>query len=256
MSTVLQELRGEVFWITLNRPEKHNALNSEVLAGIAAGFRAAHASSATRAIVLTGAGDKAFCAGADLQPGAAFVFDTSEPSSEYANLLRLAKASQLPSIARVNGACLAGGMGLLCMTDLAIAADHAQFGLPETRLGLFPFQVLSLLKSVIGPRVLRECALTGKPLNAEEARTAGLLNYVVPATQLDEKLEDILTSLIANSPSAIRRGRYALNAIESMSFEQALAFTEGQLALMALTEDAREGLAAFNEKRRPIWTGK
>lgn len=256
LNVVLNELRGDVFWITLNRPDKRNAINPEVIAGIAAGFREAQANPATRAIVLTGAGDKAFCAGGDLQPGAAFVFDFAEPTSEYANLFRLAKACPLPSIARINGACMAGGMGLMCMTDLAIAADNVQFGLPEARLGLFPFQVLSLMKDQIGSRKLREYALIGKPFSAQEAKQAGLLNHVVPAAQLDEKLDELLANLVANSPSAIRRGKYALRAIEAMSFEQAIAFTESQLALMSQTEDAKEGLGSFNEKRKPRWSGK
>jgi methylglutaconyl-CoA hydratase len=256
MSVVLHELRGEAFWIILNRPDKRNAINAEVIAGIAAGFREAHANPAARAIVLTGAGDKAFCAGGDLQPGGAFVFDVAEPTSGYANLLRLARDCPLPSIARVNGVCMAGGMGLMCMTDLAVAADHAEFGLPEVRLGLFPFQVLSLIKEQIGPRVLREYALAGKPFTAHDAKAAGLLNHVVPAAQLDEKLDEMLASLLANSPSAIRRGKYALRAIESMSFDQAIAFTESQIVLMAQSEDAKEGLASFNEKRKPLWTGK
>ena len=256
MTVVLHERRGEVFWITINRGEKRNAINRDVIAGISDGFRAAQSHPSARAIVLTGVGEKAFCAGADLEPGSALTFDVAHPSSPYANLLRLVAACPLPSIARVNGACLAGGVGLMCMTDLAIAADHVQFGLPEVRIGLFPFQVLSLLKDQVGPRILREYALTGKTFSAHEAKAVGLVNHVVPAAQLDEKLNEILADLGANSPSAIRRGKYALRAVESMNFEQALSFCESQLALMAQTEDAKEGIASFNDKRRPRWTGK
>ena len=149
------EKRGNVFWITLNRPEKRNAINRDVIDGIGEGYRRAHVDPEIRAIVLTGAGDKAFCAGGDLQPGKGFSFDMAKPSSEYADLLRFATASTLPSIARVNGTCMAGGMGLLAMTDMAISADHVQFGLPEVKVGVFPMQVLSLLQDMVPQRWLR-----------------------------------------------------------------------------------------------------
>lgn len=256
MSAVLLERRGAVQWITLNRPQQRNAINGEVIAGITEGFQHAEGDPEIRAIVLTAEGDKAFCAGGDLKPGNAFAFDVSEPMMPYANLLRLARNCPLPTVARVNGACMAGGMGLLCMTDLAIAVDHAKFGLPEAKLGLFPFQVLALLKDQIGSRVLREYALTGRTFTADEAKAIGLINHVVPAAELDAKLGELLDLLVSNSPTALRRGKYALRAIESMDFDQAIAFTESQLTLMAMSEDAREGMASFNEKRKPTWTGK
>lgn len=256
MSAVLIARRGAVQWITLNRPQQRNAIDGEVITGIAEGFRRAQEDRDVRAIVLTAEGDKAFCAGGDLKAGRAFTFDVAEPTAPYANLLRLAHNCPVPSIARINGACMAGGMGLLCMTDLAIAAEHATFGLPEAKLGLFPFQVLSLLKDQIAPRVLREIVLTGRMFTAEEAKAMGLVNHVVPAANLDNRLAELLDGLVANSPTALRRGKYALRAVESMSFEQAIAFTESQLTLLAQCEDAREGMAAFNEKRKPTWTGK
>lgn len=256
MSAVRIERRDRVQWITLDRPQQRNAINGEVIDGIAEGFRRAQADPEVRAVVLTGEGDKAFCAGGDLKPGTAFAFDVAEPTAPYANLLRLARNCPLPSVARINGACMAGGMGLLCMTDLAIAADHARFGLPEARLGLFPFQVLSLLKDQIGARILREYVLTGRTFGADEARSIGLINQVAPAADLDTRLAELLDLLVSNSPTALRRGKYALRAIESMSFEQAIAFTESQLTLMAQSQDAHEGMAAFNEKRKPTWTGK
>ena len=255
-AAVLHDRRGAAFWITVNRPDKRNAMNADVIAGIRDGWRAAHADPAMRAIVLTGAGDKAFCAGADLQPGKSFVFDTSRPTVDYADLLREVQAGTLPSIARVNGTCMAGGMGLLCMTDMAVAADHALFGLPEVKVGVFPMQVLSLLQQVVPRRRVREWALAGEPFGAAEALDAGLLNHVVPGAELDAKVEWLLGRLVDKSPTAIRRGKYALRAIESMTFDQAIAFTESQIALLAQTEDAREGLAAFNEKRKPSWTGR
>lgn len=253
---VLHERRGAAFWITINRPDKRNALNAGVVAGLRAGLARAHADAEVRVIVVTGAGDRAFCAGADLQPGQSFSFDLSQPNSDYADLLREATNATLPIIARVNGACMAGGMGLLCMADMAVAADSAIFGLPEVKIGLFPMQVLSLLHRLVAPRLVREWSLAGEPFEAAEALAAGLLNHVVPTAELDAKTDWLVARLADKSPTAIRRGKYALRAIDAMSFDEAIRYTESQIALMAMTEDAREGRAAFNEKRKPLWTGR
>jgi len=253
---VLHEKRGGAFWITINRPDKRNALNAEVVSGIRHGWAKAQSDPEVRVIVLTGAGDKAFCAGADLQPGKSFAFDHSRPNGDYADLLREVHNATLPSIARVNGACMAGGIGLLCMTDLAVASDQVSFGLPEVKIGLFPMQVLSLLQQLVAPRTVREWSLAGEPFSAAEAQAAGLLNHVVPAAELDAKVEWLIGRLADKSPTAIRRGKYALRAIESMSFDEAIRYTETQIAILAMTEDAKEGRAAFAEKRKPHWTGR
>ena len=255
--SVLYQKRGQAYWIIINRAEKRNALNADVIAGISKGYRDAHEDKDVRVIVLTGTGDKAFCAGADLQnTGAAFATDYSKPNVDYADLLRLSQNATKPAIARVGGACLAGGMGLLCMTDMAVAADHAIFGLPEVKVGVFPMQVMSLLQSMVPPRLVNEWALTGEPFDAKAAQVAGLLNYVVPATELDAKVEWLISRIVDKSPSAIRRGKYAMRAIASMSFDESIAYTESQIALLAMTEDAKEGLRAFAEKRKPSWTGR
>jgi len=253
---VLHDKRGHAFWITINRPDKRNALNASVIAGIVDGFRRAHEDNDVRVIVLTGAGDKAFCAGADLQPGAGFAFDLSQPNLAYADMLRTAQNATKPTIARINGVCMAGGIGLLCMTDMAVAADNVVFGLPEVKVGVFPMQVLSLLQAIAPPRLVREWCFTGEPFTAIEAKYAGLLNHVVPAGELDARVEWLVGRLTDKSPTAIRRGKYAMRAMASMSFDQGIAYTESQIALLAMTQDAKEGLAAFAEKRKPVWTGK
>jgi methylglutaconyl-CoA hydratase len=256
-TAVVLEKRGHAFWITINRPDKRNAINVGVVAGIAKGYREAHDDPEVRLIVLTGAGDKAFCAGADLQQtSAAFAFDFSRPNVDYADLLRLAQNATKPAIARVAGACMAGGMGLLCMTDMAVAADHVLFGLPEVKVGVFPMQVMSLLQSIAPLRLINEWALTGEPFDARAAQSAGLLNYVVPASELDAKVEWLAARIIDKSPTAIRRGKYAMRAIASMSFDQSIAYTESQISLLAMTEDSKEGLKAFAEKRKPVWPGR
>ncbi|QLH71231.1 enoyl-CoA hydratase/isomerase family protein [Rhodopseudomonas palustris] len=254
---VIIEKRDQALWITINRPDKRNAINAGVVEGITSGWKQAHDDAEVRVIVLTGAGDKAFCAGADLQStGAAFSFDFSKPNVDYADLLRLAQNATKPSIARVNGTCMAGGMGLLCMTDMAVAADNVVFGLPEVKVGVFPMQVMSLLQDIAPRRLIAEWSLTGEPFDATTAREAGLLNYVVPAAELDAKVDWLAKRLTDKSPTAIRRGKYAMRAIAAMSFDESIAYTESQIALLAMTEDAKEGLKAFAEKRKPVWPGK
>src|SRR4030088_3464928 len=177
-NSVILDKRGQAYWITINRPDKRNALNGDVIAGITKGYREAHDDSEVRVIVLTGAGDKAFCAGADLQnSGAAFAFDFSKPNVDYADLLRLSQNATKPSIARVGGVCMAGGMGLLCMTDMAVAADHVMFGLPEVKVGVFAMQVMSLLQEIAPRRLINEWALTGEPFDARTALAARPLDY-------------------------------------------------------------------------------
>src|SRR6266568_7965864 len=233
-TAVVHERRGHAFWITINRPDTRNALNADVIAAIAKGYRDAHDDKDVRVIVLTGAGDKAFCAGADLQQtSAAFALDFSRPNVDYADLLRLAQNATKPAIARVGGVCMAGGMGLLCMTDMAVAADHVMFGLPEVKVGVFPMQVMSLLQSIAPRRLVSEWALTGEPFDARTAQAAGLLNHVVPAAELDAKVDWLISRIVDKSPTAIRRGKYAMRAIAAMSFDESIAYTESQIALLA-----------------------
>lgn len=253
---VLIERRGRAQWITINRPERRNALNAEVVAGLRRGIDGAHADPEVRAIVITGTGDKAFCAGADLSPGKNFQRDHSQPTGDYAELLRQAHGATLPLIARVNGACMAGGMGLLSMCDMAVAADAARFGLPEVKVGLFPMQVMSVLQPKVPRAKFAEWCLTGEPFDGAEAMAAGLINYLVPAAELDAKTDWLIARLTDKSPTAIRRGRYAMKAIEAMSFFEAIAYTESQITTLAMTEDSIEGRAAFNEKRAPNWPGR
>lgn len=250
---VLLEKKGAALWITINRPEKRNAINNDVIARIREGYLKAESDPKIRVIVLTAAGEKAFCAGGDLQPGQGFAFDYSKPNAEYADLFRLAANTTTPCIVRVNGVCMAGGMGLLCMGDMAVAHSNVKFGLPEVKVGLFPMQVLSLMQRLVPRRVLREWTLTGEPFTADEALQHGLLNHVMAPEELDAKVDWLISRLTDKSPTAIRRGKYAMKAIEDMSFEQAIAYTETQLTTMTLTEDAKEGMAAFNEKRAPNW---
>ncbi len=251
---LLVEQRGAVLWLTIQREERRNAMSHGVLAGMAQAIDGAQADRALRAIVVTGAGSKAFCAGADLQAAQAFTTDYSEPYAPLALLLRRAKASNVPLVARVNGACMAGGMGLVAMCDMAVAASHAVFGLPEVKVGVFPAQVMSVLQHLVPRRKLAEMCLTGEPLTSAQALEYGLVNHV--DDDLDGRLDWLLQRMLDKSPAAIRRGLYTMKKIESMGFEESVAFTESQIALFTLTADAKEGQQAFQQNRKPQWTGR
>ena len=250
---LLEEQRGPVMWLTINREERRNSISPGVLAGMGDALARANRDRTVRAIVITGAGSKAFCAGADLQSGKSFKFDYSEPQVGFANLFRQAKQSTVPLIARINGACMAGGMGIMGMCDMVVASRQAIFGLPEVKVGLFPAQVLSVIGNLLPRRVLAEMCLTGEPITAERALAYNLVNHVVD--DLDAGVQWLLNRMLDKSPAAIRRGLYTMKKIEAMAFEESMSFTESQIGLFALTEDAAEGQLAFREKRKPVWTG-
>lgn len=251
---ILTERKGAAIWITINREECRNALNPQVIAGIQESVRAAQSMPGIRAMILTGSGNKAFCAGADLNRGTGvFTEGLNEPTTDFGRLARFVRESSIPMIARINGDCVAGGMALMAMCDLAIVADHARFGLPEAKVGVFPMQVLVYLRHMLHPRHINELCLTGGLISASKAESIGLANEVVPLAELDVRVEHLVARIGAMSPNALKRGKYAIAAMESMGWHEALAFAETQIAVASGTDDAREGLAAFNEKRPPKW---
>jgi methylglutaconyl-CoA hydratase len=257
MNDVLIEKRGAVQWITINREARRNAMNDVVTDAIATGLTEASADAEVRAVVLTGAGDKAFCAGADLSAGSgSFKYDYSKVGLSFVRLMKQARDLTLPLIARVNGHAMAGGMGMIGMCDMAISVDNARFGMPEVKIGIFPMQIMAVLQRLIPSRKLYEMALTGEPVSAAEALDIGLLNYIVPAAELDAKVDWLLARLLDKSPTAIRRGKYAMRVTEQLNFDQSAVFMEAQIGTLALTEDAAEGRAAFIAKRAPVWPGR
>jgi methylglutaconyl-CoA hydratase len=248
------ERRGRSLWIWIDREERRNAINKHVIQGIERAVIEARRDEDLRGVVLTGVGRKAFCAGADLTGGAGtLTLGLDEPMTDFGKLARLVRNLGVPLVGRINGDCVAGGMGLMALCDLIVVADHARFGLPEAKVGVFPMQVLVFLRSMIGARHINELCLTGELINAARAREIGIANYVVPFEQLDERVDALLSKLGEMSPVALRRGKFAIAAMESMAFAEALAFAETLISVTALTADASEGLAAFNERRPPRW---
>jgi enoyl-CoA hydratase/carnithine racemase len=251
---VRTERRGRALWIWIDREERRNALNRQVIGRIEDAMALAASDPAVRAVVLTGVGRKAFCAGADLSVGTGtFTLGLDEPMTDFGRLARLVRNAGMPVVGRINGDCVAGGMGLMALCDLVVVADHARFGLPEAKVGVFPMQVLVFLRSMIGARHINELCLTGELISAARAHAIGIANYVVSYEELDESTEALVAKLEEMSPVALRRGKYAIAAMESMAFFEALAFAETLISVTSLTDDAREGIAAFNERRSPRW---
>jgi enoyl-CoA hydratase/carnithine racemase len=258
-AVVLTERHGPSLRITLNRPDRRNALNAEVLSLISRGLDEAEADPEVRVVVISGTGDKAFCAGGDLSAsadGAPFSVDPSRPHNMIVDAFKRIERCELPIVARVNGHALAGGFGLMCACDLAISADHASFGVPEAKIGIFPMTIMPYLLRVLPPRKFMEMCMTGESISAQEALRIGLLNAVVPAGKLDESVDALINTLCARSPTGIRLGKQAFHAMRDMSLQQALDYAELMLPMMSATQDAREGMKAFQEKRAPVWKNR
>lgn len=245
------EFRGAACRITINRPDTRNALNEYVAEGIRGGIAAASKHRGCRAIVLTGASDKAFCAGADLGKDSR-VF-TSGKRSFMAALLRAMHESPLPIIARVNGHALAGGFGLACACDLIVAVEGAWFGLPEAKIGIAPVVILPPLLRAVPRALLREMILTGEPVSAKEALAHGIVNYVTSPKGLDKRVDWLVQRVAATSPAGLRFGKQALRDMDRLGFTDSLAYAQDVLPVMASTPDALEGRQAFQEKRKPLW---
>lgn len=246
-----------VLRLTINRPARRNAMTNGLIREIAEALSQVNDDRSIKAVVLGAVGDKAFCAGADLKDAdTPFLFDHSIYHTPFADLLRAGVGCDVPIVGRLNGACLAGGMGLFGICDIVVAAEHARIGLPEVKVGIYPMQVLAVLRDLIPRRVLAEMCITGEPLTAARALAIGIVNHVVPFDELDRAVETILSSIRAGSAVATRRGKYAMRAMDTMSFEQMIAFAETQVAPLALTEDAREGREAFAARRAPVWPNR
>jgi enoyl-CoA hydratase/carnithine racemase len=256
MSEVRSERKGQALWLTIDRQDRRNALNEAVLDGLRAGVLSVADTDGIRAVVITGAGEKVFCAGGDLKPdadGDPFSINSAERDHPVVKLFRAVIDSPVPVIARVNGHALAGGFGLVCACDFAIVADHALLGAPEARIGLFPMMILPFMLRTIPRRTLLELCVTGEPISAAEALAHGMVNHVVPLAALDEKVNKLIAAIAASSPTAIGIGRRALATIDGLSLDAGLEYAQRVLPLLAQTPDAHEGFRAFNEKRPPVW---
>ncbi|WP_110206856.1 enoyl-CoA hydratase/isomerase family protein [Nocardioides daejeonensis] len=253
--TVTAHTDGPVGLITLDRPEKRNALNAAMIDGIVHALEAHEADPAVRAIVLTGTGDRAFCAGMDLtrvsssEPGA----PTTRPeTSTYKRLLT--DGSTKPLIAAVNGTAVAGGFELMLACDLVISAPHARFGLPEVARGLVAGAGGTFLPLRIPRAVAFELALTAEAIDATRAHALGLVNHVVPADEVLPRALALATTIAANSPHAVRLTRGLLRDATDLSAAEAWSHVDAAVTEVLAGPDAREGAQAFLERRTPQWT--
>ena len=255
---VLFHADGAVGRVTINRPDRRNAINPEVVSGIADALRSAEADDSIKAIVLTGAGDKAFCAGGDLGGMAAAEGKVGEHylRAEVGDLFVQMRKSRLPIVARVNGHALAGGFGLMLACDLVVAADHAQLGTPEINLGLWPFMITAVIQRDLPRKVALELMLTGRRIDAEEGRRWGFVNRVVTAAELDDAVTEVAAELAAKSPLILALGKRSFYRAEDMPVDDALEYLAGMLTVCLESEDTIEGVTAFIQKRAPEWKGR
>jgi len=258
MSDVRYEVVGSVARVTIDRPERRNAMSFDVMEGLRDSIAAAKADDSVRVLVLTGAGEKAFCAGADLGSGG--IADGASAAHEgrgvLAEVFRDMWALGKPTIARVRGYALAGGFGLALACDFVVAADDAQFGTPEVNVGLWPYMItVPLLRSMPPKRVL-ELMMTGRRVDAAEAEHIGFVTRVVPVDELDAAVDDLAATLASKSPLILRWGRESFYRTLDMDPDDALAYLQAMLTITGASEDTAEGVAAFAEKREPKWTGR
>jgi enoyl-CoA hydratase/carnithine racemase len=255
---VRYEVDGAVGRITIDRPERRNAMSFQVMAELREGLAAAKIDDAVRVVVLTGAGDQAFCAGADLggigsNTGPAAMHEArGRVAGIFRDMWHLGK----PTIARVRGYALAGGFGLALACDFVVAADDAVIGTPEIDVGLWPYMISVPLMRSMPPKRALELMLTGRRVKADEAERIGFVNRVVPAADLDSAVDELAASLASKSPVVVRWGRDSFYRVLDMAGEDALDYLHAMLTVTTLTEDSAEGLSAFAEKRKPTWTGR
>jgi enoyl-CoA hydratase/carnithine racemase len=254
---LLYEVKDRVATLTLNRPDQRNALNGELLAALVDGMKRARDDDAVRAVVLTGSGEKVFCAGADLGGFAADVplVDKHFASDLFLEYFRLMPRLGKPSLCAANGHVLAGGMGLALSCDLLIAKEGARFGTPEINVGAFPYMIMSIIYRNVPRKKVNEMMLLGEQISAEQAVEYGIANKVVAADQFDEAVSEWATKLASKSPVLMRLGHDAMYRQQDMALDDALEYLRSQLSLTFSTEDIKEGVSAFFEKREPEWKG-
>jgi enoyl-CoA hydratase len=240
--------------LTINREKQRNSLTPQVIAQFMDYLDQAEADEQVRSILVTGAGDKAFCSGADL--GGAATQDGKASFKRYADLLKRMAAYPKPTVARINGYCLAGGMGFMLACDIVVARETAKFGTPEVNVGLFPMMIGALIFRNVMRKKGMEMVLLGEKITAQEALEMGLITRVVPFEKLDETVDQIVAVLTAKSPIGLRLGKEAFHHMTDMPLDEAVDYLCDKLTEVVSTEDAIEDIMAFMEKRQPVFKGR
>jgi enoyl-CoA hydratase/carnithine racemase len=258
LADVLLERRGSIATVTLNRPEQRNLLSASMMRELRTALAWCKTDPGVAVIVLTGAGDRVFCAGADL---AGFGGDASQLElhhGRHALAELFIEMSELgkPVIGRINGHALAGGFGLACACDLLVAVDTATFGTPEVNVGVWPSMIQAVLRSNLPRKVVLEMIMLGDRWSATQLQSHGLVNRVVQADQLDEEIQRLADRLAEKSLAIMKLGRDSFYRQQDMDFASALEYLQSQVALVMLTEDSAEGRKAFFEKRPARYSGR
>lgn len=254
-SELIYEIKGKAAWLTINREARRNSISQTLMTEISARLEAIEADPAINAVCFTGRGDRAFCSGADLVSTLGGG-DIKSGVDNFALLLKQMARMGKPLVARVNGPCLAGGLGFMLSCDIVLARDDSYFSAPEVNVGIFPLIVGALLYRHLGRKKAMEMVLTARRIGATEAQQIGLITRAVPADQLDREVEETLRLLTEKSPLGLSMGKRAYYRMADLPFEEAVDYLSTQLAQMITTEDAAEGMAAFIEKRKPVFKGR
>jgi len=257
LEQVLLDADSHIATVTLNRPEQRNPLSATMLRDLTSAFRWCRDEPEVRVVVLTGAG-RVFCAGADLTSfdGEMTGLEKYRSRDLFVDLFILMAELGKPIVGRVNGHALAGGLGLACSCDMLVAVDTATFGTPEINVGIWPMMIQAILSRNIPRKVLLEMEMLGGRWTATQLQAVGVVNRVVPHEQLDPTVGEIAQQLAKKSPVAMRLGRDSFYRQEDMDFRAALHYLHGQFLLVSQTEDSREGIKAFFEKREPDFKGR
>jgi enoyl-CoA hydratase len=257
--TILYDVRGDgVATVILNTPDNRNALTAALLTDLTDAFESARADERVRCVVLGSSHEKVFSAGGSLDQ-----FAAEEPlvhkhfgTERFPRLFRTIMGLGKPTVCAAGGHVLAGALGLALCCDLIVAKDTATFGTPEINVGVFPFMIMALIYRNVPRKKTNELLLLGERISAEEAREMGIVNRVVPADEFDAVVDDWAVKLAAKSPVLMKLGKDAMYRQLDMPFDDALDFLRSQLSLAFATEDIKEGVTAFFEKRDPVWTGR
>lgn len=256
--SVRVELRGPAAWLTIDREERRNALGPEVIGELVDALRRAGNDDDVRVVVLTGAGERAFSAGGDIGgfARAAQEEDTESAPAAISRLLDALWWHPKPTVARVNGRALGGGLGLLLACDLAVAADDVEVGTPEIDIGLWPHVITAVIQRTVPRGVALDLMLTGRRMPVAEAERWGIVNRVVPRHALDGTVDEIVDTLAGKSPYVLRLGKRSFASAEDLPWGRAIDHLKERLAENLGAEDLVEGVSAFLQKRTPDWRNR